>query len=373
MPDFEYTIIGAGVVGLAIAARLSERSRHVVVLEKSARYGLETSSRNSEVIHAGIYYKPGSLKAVLCVEGRDMLYDVCGRRGINHERCGKIITATTKSEHDKLEGIFRNGRQNGVELRMLNTEETLKLEPNINTVGSLYSPNTGIVSAHELMDYFHHTAIERGVTLQMRCEVTGIGKMNGGFEVTILEEGGESAFSSEKVINAAGLQSDTMAALAGIDIDAAGYRLAFAKGTYFAVVPAKVNLVSRLVYPVPRDEGLGVHALRDWGGRLKFGPDIEYLDDRAIDYSVDESKLHAFGESVRRILPQINDEDLTPDMTGIRPKLQRKGEPPKDFVICHETERGLEGLVNLVGIDSPGLTASPAIARCVERMFEQRV
>ncbi|HEX9614275.1 MAG TPA: NAD(P)/FAD-dependent oxidoreductase [Bacteroidota bacterium] len=369
MPDFEYTIIGAGVVGLAIAERLSQRSRHILVLEKNAKYGLETSSRNSEVIHAGIYYKPGSLKALLCVEGRDLLYDVCGRHGISHEKCAKIIAATTKTEYEKLEGIFRNGRENGVELRMLTGAETLSLEPNINTVGSIFSPHTGIISVHELMDFLHHSTVSRGVTLQLRCEVTGIHKSESGFEVTIQEGGGISSISSEKVINSAGLHADLVAAMAGIDIDAAGYRLAFAKGTYFAVVPSKANLVSRLVYPVPRDEGLGVHALRDRGGRLKFGPDIEYVEDGKLDYSVDESKRHAFGESVRRILPQIQDSDLTPDMSGIRPKLQRKGEPPRDFVLCHEKARDLEGFVNLIGIDSPGLTASMAIGRYVERLF----
>lgn len=368
MPDFEYTIIGAGVVGLSIAERLSERSRHILVLEKNPKYGLETSSRNSEVIHAGIYYKPGSLKALLCVEGRNRLYELCGRNEISHERCTKIITATTKAEYEKLEGIFRNGRENGVALRMLSADETRNLEPNVRTVGSIFSPDTGIVSAHELMDYFHHKAVERGVTLHMRCEVTGAVKTGEGFEVVITEKEGVSSFTSEKVINAAGLQSDAVAAMAGIDIDEAGYRLAYAKGTYFAVAPSKSNLVSRLVYPVPRDEGLGVHALRDWGGRLKFGPDLEYVEGKP-DYTVDESKRRAFGESIRRILPQVEDSDLSPDMCGIRPKLQRKGEPPRDFVIRHETERGLDGWVNLIGIDSPGLTASPAIARYVEALF----
>ncbi len=370
MPDFEYTIIGAGVVGLAIAARLSEKSKHVVVLEKNTNYGMETSSRNSEVIHAGIYYEPGSLRALLCLEGRDLLYGICRKYGVSHVQCTKIITATSENELAKLEAILQNGRTNGVELRLLGARETLQLEPNIRTVGSVFSPSTGILSAHELMDFFHHRAVDQGATIQLRCSVSAIAQKKPGYEITISEEGGTSSFTSEKVINAAGLHSDSIAALTGIDIDKSGYRLAYAKGTYFAVVPSKANLVARLVYPVPQNEGLGVHALRDWGGRLKFGPDVEYLDDGILDYRVDENKLPAFAESIRKILPRIRNEDLTPDMSGIRPKLQRRGEPPRDFIICHEKERGLEGFVNLIGIDSPGLTAAPAIARYVEKLLQ---
>lgn len=369
MPDFEYTIIGAGIVGLAIGAELSGGSRHVLLLEKNERYGLETSSRNSEVIHAGIYYPPGSLKAALCVEGRDLMYKICGDRGISHVRCSKLITASEETELPALEKVFQNGKQNGVRLRMLTREEALALEPNIRTVGAIHSPDTGIVSAHELMDAFARQALDRGAMIQFRCEVTGISRQPGGFQLTIRENGMESAITSEKVINAAGLHSDEVAALAGLDIDEAGYRLSYAKGSYFAVTPSKANLVSRLVYPVPLNEGLGVHAVRDWGGRLKFGPDVEYLATRNLDYTVDASKAQAFAESVRRILPAITVDDLTPDMSGIRPKLQKKGEPPRDFVIRHEANRGLEGLVNLIGMDSPGLTASPAIARHVARLL----
>jgi L-2-hydroxyglutarate oxidase LhgO len=205
--------------------------------------------------------------------------------------------------------------------------------------------------------------------VQLRCAVTGIAKRPDGYEITVEEAGQKSTVTVEIVINAAGLGSDVVAAMAGIDIDAAGYRLTFAKGSYFAVVPSKAKLVSRLVYPVPQTEGLGVHALIDWGGRLKFGPDLEYLPDRNFEYSVAEEKRKTFAESIRRILPAITDEDITPDMSGIRPKLQRKGEPAKDFVIVHEKERGLEGFVNLIGIESPGLTASPAIARYVEELL----
>ncbi len=370
MSDVHITIIGAGVVGLAIASRFSERNNGIVLLEKNQKYGMETSSRNSEVIHAGIYYKPGSLKALLCTEGRDRLYELCGKKGITHRKCGKIITATSEPETQKLSSIFANGLSNGVPLTMLTKAEALGLEPNIVTVGAIHSPMTGIVSVHELMDYFYHEALEHGVTFQPRCEVTRIGRRGMDFEVTIRENGALSSFTSEIVINVAGLSSDSVAALAGIDIDAAGYRLVYAKGSYFVVVPSKAGLVSRLVYPVPQNEGIGVHAVLDWGGRLKFGPDVEYLQDRQLDYSVSEEKRALFGDSIRKILPQIADDDISPDMSGIRPKLQRKGEPAKDFLIVHEKGRGMEGLVNLIGIESPGLTSCLAIARHVEELLK---
>jgi L-2-hydroxyglutarate oxidase LhgO len=369
MPDFEITIIGAGVVGLAIAARLSERHLNLVVLEKNEKYGLETSSRNSEVIHAGIYYPPGSLKARLCVQGREELYHVCRTHNIAHRQITKLITATSLEELPKLEAIYRNGRDNGVPLELLDREATWMLEPNIQTVGAIFSPLTGIISVHELMDYLYHTALRQGATVQHHCEVVGIEFSGREYSLEIDEHGHRSFITSEKVINAAGLFADRVAAMTGIDIDKAGYRQYFAKGSYFAVAPSKSKVVSRLIYPVPLNEGLGVHALLDWGGRLKFGPDVEYLDDNRIDYTVAEQKREAFGNAIRRIVPMIRDEDLSPDMAGIRPKLQKKGDPPRDFVIAHERERRLEGFVNLVGIDSPGLTSALAIARYVEGLL----
>lgn len=369
MPDFEVTVIGAGVIGLAIAARLSELHPNLLVAEKNERYGMETSSRNSEVIHAGIYYQPGSLKARLCTEGREELYALCGRHGIPHRKITKLITATNEEERSRIETICRNGLDNGVDLRILDKAETLKLEPNIKTVGSIFSPTTGIISAHGLMDYFYHTATANGATVQHHCSVTGIDPVSGGYALTIDEQGRRSTITTETVINAAGLFADHVAAMMGIDPDTTGYRQYFAKGSYFSVTPSKAGLVSRLIYPVPLNEGLGVHAVLDWGGGLKFGPDVEYLHDKRIDYTVAESKRAAFAASIRRILPAIKDDDISPDMSGIRPKIQKQGEPAKDFLIVHERDRGLEGVVNLVGMDSPGLTSSPAIARYVEDLL----
>jgi L-2-hydroxyglutarate oxidase LhgO len=367
--DFEVAVIGAGVVGLAIAARLAERHPSLVVLERNERYGMETSSRNSEVIHAGIYYAPGSLRAALCVEGRDELYALCRAHGIPYRPQTKIITAVAEEEVPRLDAIAANAAKNGVVLERLSREATLKLEPNIRTFGSLFSPLTGVISVHGLMDHYYHTATRAGAIVQQRCRVTGVEPAGNGYRLILEEDGARSSVEVDCVVNAAGLDCDTIAALAGIDIDGADYRLNYVKGSYFAIVPSKARLLTRLVYPVPTNEGLGVHALMDWGGRLKFGPDVEYLHDRVQNYAVDGSKRSAFAESIRRILPQIRDEDIVPDMSGIRPKLQHQGQPARDFVIVHERERGLEGFVNLIGIDSPGLTASPAIGRYVEKIL----
>ena len=370
MADFEIAVIGAGVVGLAIAARLSEEHPNLLLLEKNETSGMETSSRNSEVIHAGIYYKPGSLKATLCVEGREELCAICREHNVGHKQIGKLITATNDSELKTLEATFENGTKNGVPLEVLSKEQTLKLEPNINTVGAIFSPTTGIISAHELMDSFYYIATSNGITVQHHCEVVGIEKRGGEYAITVSEGGQCSTFTSERIINSAGLYSDRVAQMAGIDIDKAGYRMVFAKGSYFSVASKKAKLVSRLVYPVPHKETLGLHVVLDLGGRLRFGPDHEYLDSANFDYSVAESKRKEFAESARHILPAIADDDLSPDMAGIRPKLQREGEGEKDFVIVHEKERGLEGFVNLIGMESPALTASAAIARYVEELLQ---
>lgn len=330
---------------------------------------METSSRNSEVIHAGIYYKPGSFKAKLCVEGRDELYGICRKNDIPHSQITKIIIASSITEVPQLEEIFTIGTKNGAELEMLTARETQTLEPNIATCGSIFSPTTGIISAHGLMDYFFRHAEKQGATVQQNCEVVGIEHSSRGYALSLNEGGTKSTIIAEKIVNAAGLFCDRIATLAGIDVDEAEYRIHYCKGSYFSVSSSKARLISRLVYPVPTKESLGVHALLDLGGRLKFGPDIEYLPANTLDYSVSDSKRDLFLQSIQKILPTVGAEDIAPDMCGIRPKLQLKGEAARDFVIVHEKERGLEGFVNLIGIESPGLTASPAIARHVEQLL----
>ena len=369
MSDTSLTVIGAGAVGLAIAARLAPKHPDLFLLERREHHGTETSSRNSEVIHAGMYYPEGSLKARLCVEGNAMLYDYCERRDVLHNRCTKIIVAMVAEEVTHLEKILKLGRANGVTLEMITAEESRKLEPHVPAVAALFSPNTGVISAHGLMDALLHDVKLAGGTFQASAEVVGLEKAGNEYRIEIETPGGRESFTSERVINAAGLDCDTVAALAGTDVDAAGYRLHYCKGSYFSVSAAKSNLVSRLVYPVPTAVSLGVHALVDVAGRVRFGPDAEFID-RVQDYRVAEEKRAVFAKGVRRLVPEIGDEDLTPDISGIRPKVQAPGEPMRDFIIREESDRGLPGLLNLIGIESPGLTSCLAIAKHVEAILD---
>lgn len=370
MADTSLTIVGAGVVGLAVAARLAPSHPDLVILERRERHGQETSSRNSEVIHAGMYYPTGSLKARLSVEGNRRLYTLAERHGIPHRRTGKLIVAAVAEEIPALETILAQGRANGVELQLLSAAEVRRLEPRVAAVAALLSPNTGIVSAHALMDHFLKEARGSGATLHTRAELLGLERRTSDFLLTIRSGEDVESFTSERVVNAAGLEADRVAALAGIDVDAAGYRLHYCKGSYFSVAASLGTLTSRLVYPVPGHVSLGTHAVIGLEGRLRFGPDAEYLEDRRLDYRVDERHRSAFGDAARRLIPEVRDDDLSPDIAGIRPKLQGPGQGFRDFVVVHEAERGLPGLVNLVGIDSPGLTSSPAIAELVADLLE---
>ncbi len=370
MSDTSLTVIGAGAVGLAIAARLAERFPDLILLERREHHGTETSSRNSEVIHAGMYYTPGSLKARLCVEGNRLLYEYCERHQVPHQRLTKIIVAMIPEEVAHLERILLTGHQNGVELEMITAGRSRELEPHVPAVAALFSPNTGVISVHDLMDALLHEARSKGATFQTSAEVVGLEKGHGEYRIDINTPGGVESFTSERVVNSAGLECDTVAGLAGIDIDAAGYRLHYCKGSYFSVTASKSWVVRRLVYPVPTPVSLGVHALVDLAGRVRFGPDAEFLTGRSLDYRVDVQKRAAFARGVQRLVPSLSEEDLSPDISGIRPKIQAPGEPARDFIIRDEGDRGLPGLVNLIGIESPGLTSCLAIARHVEGLLQ---
>lgn len=367
MADTPLTIVGAGVVGLAVAARVARRFPDTVVLERHDRPGSGASSRNSEVIHAGLYYPKDSLKARLCVRGNRLLYEACEAHRIPCRRTGKIVVAMAEGEEPEIERLHAQGQANGAELERLTGDGCRALEPHVPATTGLLSPTTGIVSAHGLMDALLHQALEGGALLQARAELVGLERRDRDYRLTVRSPDGVEEVTSERVVNAAGLHSDVVAALAGLDIDAAGYRIHWWKGSYFAVSGAKAGLLSRLVYPVPTDVSLGVHAVLGLDGRVRFGPDAEYIPDRRLDYAVDEERRAEFGEAVRRLVPQISDQDLSPDLAGIRAKLQAPGEGFRDFVVAEESERGLPGLVNLMGIDSPGLTSSLALAEEVER------
>lgn len=374
MNDPVITIIGAGVIGLAIASELSKTHKNIIVLEKLNGFGQETSSRNSEVIHGGMYYPTGSLKAKLCVEGRQLLYGFCQKNKIPHKKIGKIIVAIEKEEILDLEGIFELGKDNGVEgLRMLGKEELKKFEPNILGLAALYSPETGILDTHRLMQYFYDHSRANNAIVAFKSEVIGIDKKNHSYSITMNNGKETDSLDSDFVINSAGLDSDRIAGLAGMNIDRLNYGLHYCKGQYFRVDSAKSRLISRLVYPVPKPKsgGLGIHATLDLAGSMRLGPDDEYLEGREKDYAVKELKKGDFYASARKLMPFLEQGDLLPDTSGIRPKLQGKGQDFRDFVIKEETVNGFPGFINLIGIESPGFTASLAISQMVNKLVKR--
>jgi L-2-hydroxyglutarate oxidase LhgO len=362
-------VIGAGVVGLAIAGRLARPGRSVVAAERNESFGRETSSRNSEVIHCGMYYAEELLKTRLCVRGNPLLYELCAREKIPFRKTGKIVAATEPGESGVLEGLLAQGRENGVPgLRLISANELQEMEPNARGVLGLLSAESGIVDSHALMAFLQRNAASRGVTFGYGCDVRRVTKSGGGFVVEMTDADGASlALRAGCVVNAAGLDADRVAQSAGIDIDAAGYRIHPAKGEYFRVSSRHRGRLSRLVYPVPSPVHLGAHAVLGLDGGLKIGPNS--VSTVLGDYTVDPAHGGDFLARASRFLPFLEPDDLTPDMAGIRPKLYRLGDPFRDFVIREESGRGLAGLVTLVGIESPGLTACLAIAEEVAKLL----
>jgi L-2-hydroxyglutarate oxidase LhgO len=364
MDEVKITIIGAGVIGLSVAAELSNLYTDILVLEKNVHFGQETSSRNSEVIHAGLYYPSDSLKLKVCLEGADCLYDLCEKASIPYKRLGKLIVATESCELEPLEDLFRNATARGArDLKILDHREIHALEPNITGIAGIYSPSTGIIDTHSLMKHLARLARSKGVDIVYNSEVYIVQKEGSGFRIGIRQD--DYRFMSQVVINCAGLFSDRIASLAGIDIDQKGYRLYLCKGNYFSY--AKPSPINRLVYPLPGSHYLGIHATLDMGSRLRFGPDAEYVTE--IDYQVNDNikgdRAERFYQAARKIIPCLESESIVPDMSGIRPKIQGPHDPFKDFIIKEESDCGLDGLINLIGIESPGLTACQAIGRMV--------
>ena len=369
--DADAVVVGAGVVGLAAAAALARDGRSVLVLERNEAIARETTSRNSEVVHAGIYYPPESLKARLCVEGRRALYQRCAERGVGHRRTGKLVVATDERELSDLERIRANAERCGVTLTPLDAPEVSRLEPGVRCVGALLSPETGIVDAHAFALSFLAEAESHGASLVLRAETLGFERRA---DAWIVEARSDQpvTVSCRAVVDAAGLEASRLAALAGLDPVRCGYRVHYCKGDYFSWAPSASIPLSHLVYPVPAGPGLGIHATVDLGGRVRFGPDAEYVD--APRYDVDPAKAEGFADAVRRYLPAVSASDLAPEYAGVRPKLAGSGEPFADFVVEEESRRGAPGFVSCIGIESPGLTAAPAIAdRVVALLAEAQV
>jgi len=356
MNDVEVIVAGAGVIGLAIARTLALSGRDVMVLETADAFGTVTSSRNSEVIHAGIYYPRGSLKARLCVGGREKLYAYCETHGVPHQRCGKLIVATSMDQLGELEKIKAAAAANGVILDQLSAVQAQIMEPQLRCTGALFSPATGIIDSHSYMLALLGEAERHDATLVCESTVTGARLENDGITVSV--NGGETRLRARMLINSAGLNAPALAGKIEGFPEAFVPRAYLAKGNYFML--AGRSPFSRLVYPVPEPGGLGVHLTLDLAGRARFGPDVQWVEQ--LDYAVDPSRGDRFYGEVRKYWPALAEGSLEPAYSGMRPKISAPGAPNADFRIDGAPTHGVRSVINLFGIESPGLTASLAIA-----------
>ncbi|OYQ41457.1 FAD-dependent oxidoreductase [Rhodoferax sp. TH121] len=364
MEQVDCVVVGAGVVGLAVARALAQAGREVLVLEACDAFGTQTSARNSEVIHAGIYYPAGSLKAQLCVRGKQLLYDYCAERGLPHQRCGKFIVATDAAQVAQLRGIQAKAAANGVQdLVLLDAAQARAAEPQLQCLAALHSPSTGIVDSHALMLALLGDLERAGGVLALNSPLASANIAQKAIDL-IAEDG--TRLRARTVVNAAGLQAPALAArFAGLTPQHVP-QAHFAKGNYFTL--AGRSPFSRLIYPVPETSGLGVHLTIDLGGQARFGPDVQWVDDPQ-DLAVDPARGNAFYAEVRKYWPALPDHALLPAYAGMRPKIVGPGQAAADFVIQGPAVHGVPGLVNLFGIESPGLTSALAIAEYVQTLL----
>lgn len=370
--DFEVVTIGAGVVGLSIAAELSSFKKNILVIEKNESFGMETSSRSSEVIHAGVYYPKNSLKAKLCVMGNELLYEIGRNNNIPYKNCGKLIVATSSDEEKKLHQIMNHSLQIGAKgVRIVDKNEIKQLEPNVSALSAVYFPSSGIIDSHSLMKYFYFKAKDNYCDFLFKGEVCGIERHKDLYKVIVKEENGQSASVLAKIIiNAAGLNSGKIASLAGFDVEKLKYKIYYRKGIYFRVQRKLKLMPQMLIYPVPPEEAtVGIHTVPEISGGMRLGP-YDFWADK-IDYTVDDSYLELFYNSSKKILPCLQKEDLSADMCGFQAKRYGPGEKSRDFVIKEESDNGFPNFINLIGIESPGLTSSPAIAKEVQKIVKR--
>jgi L-2-hydroxyglutarate oxidase LhgO len=367
MDRVECVVVGAGVVGLAVARALAQAGREVVILEAEDAIGTHTSSRNSEVIHAGIYYPKGSLKARACVAGRQRLYAYCASHGVPHRRCGKLIVATDERQVEELRGILAKAHANGVgDVAEIPAAEARRMEPALHCVAALHSPSTGIVDSHALMLSYLGDAEAAGAMLALKSPLGRAAFTGREFELQV----GNTSIAATVLVNSAGLRAPSVArAIEGFPAEKVPPEF-YAKGNYYAL--AVRPPFSRLVYPVPEPGGLGVHVTLDLAGQARFGPDVEWIEriGRADDYAVDPRRAERFYAAIRRYWPGLPEGALAPGYAGIRPKISGPKEPAADFLLQGPAEHGLPGLVNLFGIESPGLTASLALADDVAALLQ---
>lgn len=359
--QLDSVVVGAGVVGLAATRALALKGRSVALLEAGAHFGEGLSSRNSEVIHGGLYYPPDSLKARACLRGNVLLYDYCQARGIAHRRCGKLVVAQT-DQHDALEKLHANAIASGARgLSRVSSERLTREEPWLRGAEALHSALSGIVDSHALMAALARDAEDHGALLCLRHRVTAIDCAPGRFDIEVDARGERFMVRAERLINAAGLGAVPLVRLMAGFPEAQRPDQGLAKGNYFSL--AGRSPTNRLIYPLPEEHGLGVHLTIDLQGRARFGPDVEWVE--AVDYRVDGNRRGDFEAAVRRYWPTLPEGALQPDYAGVRPKLRFNGEPYSDFLVQDAALHGLDGLTNLLGIESPGLTAALALAETV--------
>ncbi len=358
-------IIGGGVIGLSTFSKLTEIENDVYLFEKHRNLGLETTSHNSGVIHSGIHYQPGTLKAKLAVAGNKQLYKICRDQNIECRQLGKLTVATNEEEIKILKKLYENGKENGVEqMQFLENEEIRKLEPGVNALMALHTPTTGIIDVHGLCNYFKSIGLSNYGNIVPKTQVTEIKKHIDYYEINGWSQGSRFNIFADFVINAAGLDAHKVASAAGFDIESLGYEIEYIKGDYYRVEGGFP--VKKLVYPVPESGGLGIHMTPDLAGTVRLGPNA-YRTNK-VDYNV-ETDSNLFAVSVRKFFPSIEKYSLIPDYSGIRPRIKSRDYKKLDFIIKEESNNGFPHFINLIGIESPGLTASPAIGDYVKDLY----
>ena len=369
--DFDIVIIGAGVVGLAIAKALKNESDKICLIEKNNSYGLETSSRNSEVIHSGIYYPENSLKSKFCIQGNHLLYEYCKDKNIPHDKCGKLIIANDLDSNERLLEIQKNAQLLNVKYSYLKKDQIKEIEPLVSAEYAIYIESTGVIDSHAFMRSLNNELIQSDVDIAFKTEVVDIDQILDGYKVTFKNpDESQGVVSTKVLINCAGLYASSISSLIGIEDKQ--NQTQFWKGSYFWINNKKANSMRTLIYPLPNQQlnGLGIHTTKSLDGRTRLGPDAEFLGKSLhFDYSIDNTKKQKYYESCKGYLPFLKLEDLEPDFAGIRPKLQKPGEEFRDFIIRNEDANGFPNFINLVGIESPGLTSSLAIGQYVKKII----
>ena len=369
--DFDAVVIGSGVVGLGICKSIAEITSNIALVEKNVSFGMETSSRNSEVIHSGIYYPFESLKSKLCIEGNQLLYDYCESNKISFEKCGKLIIAKNDFEFSKLLDLKKKADKLKIKYSILDKKGIQKIEPLIEAESAIYIKETGVVDSHNLMHQLYYDLINLGVNIVFKTEVVDITAITNGYSIKIQNPDLTfSNFTTRIIVNSSGLYANNISSMVGIN--ETNTKLQFWKGSYFWIDNHKAGTIKTLIYPIPNDHltGLGIHLTKDINGRIKIGPDAEYVgENQNFNYLVDNDKRESFYNSCKSYLPFLNIDDIHPDYSGIRPKLQKPNEKTKDFIIRNEMHKGFNNFINLFGIESPGLTSCLAIGKYVKNII----